>query len=61
MGPLLRNFGTQPKKLAEQLTVPRQERKQAYENPVGEFWKLKIDQLKRITQVAPKEEVKEPS
>ncbi len=61
MGPLLRNFSSQPKKLAEQLNVPRQERKQAYENPVGEFWRLKIDQLKRISQIPPKEEVKEPS
>ena len=44
---LVRGMSTQPKKLAEQVTLPKADKKAVYENPVADFWKLKVELLKQ--------------
>jgi len=40
-------MSSQPKKLAEQVTLPKADKKAVYDNPVADFWKLKVEMLKQ--------------
>jgi hypothetical protein len=51
-------MSTQPKKLAEQVTLPKTDKKAAYENPVADFWKLKLEMLKQSPRTIPTQEAK---